>query len=78
MTMLRFVDACGGSLELRVAAEWFDQPGGVLRGHSWVELDGVVLEGPPESHAHLGLWPVSLRRASGGLARVESEHPDDV
>lgn len=62
LTLYRFVDAPPGAVELRVGAEWFDHPGGVLRGHAWVALGDEVLEGPPESEAHARLQPVSLKR----------------
>ena len=44
-----------------MGVEWFDKPGGVLRGHAWVTLDGVMLEGPPEADAHERLQLVELR-----------------
>lgn len=61
LTMYRFLDCGTHEMQLRVGVEWFDHPGGVLRGHAWVELDGSVLEGPPEADAHDRLNLVELR-----------------
>jgi hypothetical protein len=61
LTMYRFLDGGTHELQLRVGVEWFDRPGGVLRGHAWVEADGKVLEGPPEADAHERLQLVELR-----------------
>jgi hypothetical protein len=62
LTLYRFVDAPRGSVDLRVGAEWFDRPGGVLRGHAWVALGDEVLEGPLESDEHARLQVLSLKR----------------
>lgn len=67
LTLYRFLDAAGHDVELRVGAEWFDRPGGVLRGHAWVTLDGAVLEGPPEADQHNRLQIIALR--PGGRVR---------
>jgi hypothetical protein len=61
LTMYRFLDPGAHDVQLRVGVEWFDHPGGVLRGHAWVTLDDEVLEGPPEADAHERLHPVELR-----------------
>jgi len=61
LTMYRFLDCGAHDLQLRVGVEWFDHPGGILRGHAWVEMDGSVLEGPPETDAHDRLHLVGLR-----------------
>lgn len=61
LTMYRFLDRGAHEVQLRVGVEWFDHPGGVLRGHAWVEMDGSVLEGPPEADAHDRLRLVELR-----------------
>jgi hypothetical protein len=66
LTLYRFLDRGTHDVQLRVGVEWHDRPGGVLRGHAWVTLDGVVLEGPPEVDAHDGLQLVELR--SRGVA----------
>jgi hypothetical protein len=60
LTLYRFVDAPGRELRLRVGAEWFDQPGGVLRGHAWVTLDGATVEEPPGVDDHGRLQPIEL------------------
>jgi transglutaminase superfamily protein len=62
LTLYRFLDSGPHDLQLRVGVEWHDRPGGVLRGHAWVTLDGGVLEGPPEADAHDRLQLVSLRQ----------------
>jgi hypothetical protein len=61
LTLYRFLDPGSHDVQLRVGVEWFDKPGGVLRGHAWVTLDGAVLEGPPEADAHDRLQLVELR-----------------
>jgi transglutaminase superfamily protein len=61
LTLYRFLDPGAHDLQLRVGVEWHDRPGGVLRGHAWVTLDGAVLEGPPEADAHDRLQLVELR-----------------
>lgn len=65
LTLYRFVDAGGGDPQFRVGAEWFDRPGGVLRGHAWVTVDGQTIEAPLDGEEHLALQPISLtpRRA---------------
>lgn len=60
LTLYRFLDAGGADVQLRVGAEWFDRPGGTLRGHAWVTLDGAVLEGPPEVDDHSRLQAIEL------------------
>ncbi len=60
LTLYRFLDAHGHVAQIHVGAEWFDKPGGVLRGHAWVTLDGEILEGPPEADAHDRLQLISL------------------
>jgi len=60
LTLYRFLDAAGADARLRIGAEWFDRPGGVLRGHAWVTLDGAVLEGPPEVDDHSRLQLIQL------------------
>ena len=61
LTLYRFLDPGAHDVQLRVGVEWHDKPGGVLRGHAWVTLDGQVLEGPPEADAHDRLQLVELR-----------------
>jgi hypothetical protein len=61
-TLYRFLDAPRNEVELRIGAEWFDHPGGVLRGHAWVALRDQVLEGPPETEAHAQLQSLTLGR----------------
>lgn len=63
-TLYRFLDPGAHEVQLRVGVEWYDRPGGVLRGHAWVTLDGRVLEGPPEADAHDRLQLVGLRARS--------------
>ena len=70
LTLYRFVDTHGRDVRLRVGAEWFDRPGGVLRGHAWVTCDGAVLEGPPEVDDHSRLQPIDLGQASALERRV--------
>jgi hypothetical protein len=65
LTLYRFLDPGTHDVQLRVGVEWHDRPGGVLRGHAWVTLDGQVLEGPPEADAHQRLQLVELRRRTG-------------
>jgi hypothetical protein len=60
LTLYRFLAAPGHDVQLRLAAEWFDQPGGVLRGHAWVTLDGVTLEAPAGVDDHARLQPIEL------------------
>lgn len=60
ITMYRFLDAGGADARLRVGAEWFDRPGGVLRGHAWVTVNGEVIEGPPEVDDHSRLQLIEL------------------
>ncbi|HET6603496.1 MAG TPA: lasso peptide biosynthesis B2 protein [Xanthomonadaceae bacterium] len=60
LTLYRFLDAAGHEMKLRVGAEWFDRPGGVLRGHAWVAVDGKILEGPPEADEHERLQLIDL------------------
>lgn len=60
LTLYRFLDPAGHDVSLRVGAEWFDRPGGILRGHAWVALDGTVLEGPPEADQHDRLQLIEL------------------
>lgn len=64
LTLYRFLDPGTHDVQLRVGVEWHDRPGGVLRGHAWVTLDGAVLEGPPEADAHDRLQLVELRQRS--------------
>lgn len=61
LTMYRFLDPAGHDVQLRIGVEWFDRPGGLLRGHAWVTLDGSVLEGPPEADEHSRLQLLELR-----------------
>lgn len=61
LTLYRFLDAGGADTQLCIGAEWFDRPGGVLRGHAWVTVDGRLLEGPPEADEHDRLQPIRLR-----------------
>jgi hypothetical protein len=60
LTLYRFLDATGRDARLRIGAEWFDHPGGVLRGHAWVTVDDDVLEGPPEVDDHSRLQLIDL------------------
>jgi hypothetical protein len=60
ITLVRFVDPGTHDVELRVGAEWHDRPGGVLRGHAWVTVDGDILEGPSESAEHGRLQELRL------------------
>ncbi len=71
LTLYRFVDGGSHDVQLRVGAEWFDRPGGVLRGHAWVDIDGTVLEGPLESEAHARLQEIALRPSVAPLMRRE-------
>ena len=64
LTLYRFLDPGAHDVQLRMGVEWHDRPGGVLRGHAWVTLDGQVLEGPPEADAHGRLQLVELRPRS--------------
>ena len=61
LTLYRFLDPGDHEVALQMGVEWFDRPGGVLRGHAWVTLDGGVLEGPPQADAHDRLQLVELR-----------------
>lgn len=65
LTLYRFVDAPDSDLRLHVGAEWFDQPGGVLRGHAWVTVDGETLEQPigVDDHDRLQLIELLPREA---------------
>ncbi len=58
LSMYRFLDAGAHDMQLRIGAEWFDRPGGALRGHAWVTLDRDVLEGPPGVDDHDRLMPI--------------------
>jgi hypothetical protein len=60
LTLYRFLDPAGHDIQLKIGAEWFDKPGGVLRGHAWVAMDGRVLEGPPETDQHERLQLIEL------------------
>ncbi len=60
LTLYRFLDTGGRDARLRVGAEWFDKPGGVLRGHAWVTIDGEVLEGPSEVDDHSRLQLIEI------------------
>jgi hypothetical protein len=60
LTLYRFLDATGHDARLRIGAEWFDQPGGVLRGHAWVTVDGEMIDGPPELDDHSRLQLIEL------------------
>jgi glycosyltransferase involved in cell wall biosynthesis len=60
ITLVRFVDPGEHTVALRVGAEWYDRPGGVLRGHAWVTVDGEILEGPPETAEHGRLQELRL------------------
>jgi hypothetical protein len=64
LTLYRFLDPGTHDVQLRVGVEWHDRPGGVLRGHASVTLDGAVLEVPPEADAHDRLQLVELRQRS--------------
>ena len=54
LTLYRFLDRGEHDVQLRVGVEWHDRPGGVLRGHAWVTLDGAVLEGRPRPTPTIG------------------------
>ena len=60
LTLYRFLDARGHEAHLRIGAEWFDKPGGVLRGHAWVTLDGQTLETPLGIDDHERLQLIDL------------------
>lgn len=60
LTLYRFVDAGGADLRFKVGAEWFDKPGGVLRGHAWVTVDDEILEAPTDGEEHATLQPITL------------------
>lgn len=60
LTVYRFVDASGHDVRFKVGAEWFDNPGGVLRGHAWVTIDGETVEEPPGIDDHAKLQPIEL------------------
>ena len=61
LTMYRFVDVPGHDVQFKVGAEWFDKPGGVLRGHAWVTIDGITAEEPPGVDDHEKLQLIELR-----------------
>jgi hypothetical protein len=65
LTLYRFVAAPGHDVAFKVGAEWHDRPGGVLRGHAWVTVDGRTLEEPPgvDDHASLQLIELQPRQA---------------
>jgi hypothetical protein len=65
MTLVRFLDPGTHRVELRVGAEWYDRPGGVLRGHAWVTVDDAILEGPPEGAEHGRLQELRLAPRRG-------------
>jgi hypothetical protein len=60
LTMYRFVDVPGHEVKFKVGAEWFDKPGGVLRGHAWVTIDGDTVEEPPGVDDHGALQLIEL------------------
>jgi len=60
LTVYRFVDAPGHDVQLKVGAEWFDRPGGVLRGHAWVTIDDQTVEAPPGVDDHASLQLIRL------------------
>jgi hypothetical protein len=61
LTLYRFVAAPGHDVQFNVGAEWFDEPGGVLRGHAWVTIDGITAEEPPGVDDHEKLQLIELR-----------------
>jgi len=61
LTLYRFVDAPNHDIEFRVGAEWHDKPGGVLRGHAWVTIDGRTVEEPPGVDDHDRLQLIEMR-----------------
>jgi len=46
MTLYRFLDAPDKDLRLHIGIETRERAGERLRGHSWVSLDGRMIEGP--------------------------------
>lgn len=67
LTLYRFLDAGGQDVQFKVGAEWFDRPGGTLRGHAWVTLGDGLLEAPLDAAEHRRLLPIDLgpRRHEG-------------
>jgi len=66
LTLYRFTDAPGHDVRFKVGAEWHDHPGGVLRGHAWVTIDGQIAEEPPGIDDHSRLQLIELvPRAAG-------------
>jgi hypothetical protein len=60
LALYRFLDAHDHDVRLHVGAEWFDKPGGVLRGHAWVTVDGELIEPPLDLEHHKRLQPIEL------------------
>ena len=65
LTLYRFLDAPGHEVKLRIGAEWFDRPGGALRGHAWVTVDEDLIEAPLDASEHDRLLAIDI-----GLGRV--------
>ena len=47
LTLYRFLDPCGREVRLHLGIEEPDGASGTPRGHAWVSVDGVLLEGLP-------------------------------
>jgi hypothetical protein len=60
LTLYRFLDGGRQDVQFKVGAEWFDQPGGTLRGHAWVTLGDSLLEAPLDAAEHARLLPIDL------------------
>ncbi len=73
LTLLRFLDARGRDVRFNIAAEWFDKPGGVLRGHAWITVNGEIVDGPPEVDSHDRLQPITIE--IGKEARRRAQKP---
>jgi hypothetical protein len=48
LTLYRFLEAGEDKVTIHFGIEERDDPAERLRGHAWVELNGRLLEGPPE------------------------------
>lgn len=48
LTLYRFLDAGTGAARVHFGVESEASPGGRLRGHAWVTVDGNLVEGPPD------------------------------
>ena len=63
-TLYRFLDAKDGKVGIHFGIEPPTRPGDRLRGHAWVTVDGLLLEGPEEvSRGGILEIPVGGRRS---------------